>query len=355
MTNRGNVDETVTQVDVAKHAGVSRAVVSYVLNDGPRKVADETRQRVLDAIKELGYRPNKHAQRLKSSSHVAQNSIGIITGGHGYNLLERPYYNQVLAGLFDTAHQLNHHIRFFSFFEAFKDPVFFNKNIHPDEISSLIFLLPSFMMDDPENEVLLHEIVERIDNIICLEESILNLPTVLFDRAAAARLAVEHLISLGHRRIAFLAIHDERLTGYKQSLLEHNIAYDENLVHIIDAMYPLDTAYQLAIELSEVDDPPTAIFTANDESAISAISALRHCGLRVPEDIAITSIDNIPLARMVQPALTTVNVPTKEMATLAIQSLITQREFTRPQPATMVLPIELIIRESCGARLSSTP
>lgn len=349
--NKDKLEEAVTQADVAKHAGVSRAVVSYVLNDGPRKVAEETRQRVLGAIKELGYRPNKHAQRLKSGSHVAQNSIGIITGGHGYNLLERPYYNQVLAGLFDTAHQLNQHIRFFSFFDALKDPVFFNKNIHPDEISSLIFLLPSFIMQDAQNVDLMHEIIERIDNIVCLEESILNLPTVLFDRAAAARLAVEHLIALGHRRIAFLAIHDERLMGYKQSLLEHNIPYDAELVHIIDAMYPLDTAYQLTIELTDADDPPTAIFTANDESAISAIAALRHRGLRVPEDIAIASIDNLPLSRMVQPALTTVNLPTKEMATLAIQSLISQGEFTHPQSSTMVLPIELIVRESCGANL----
>lgn len=353
--NKDKSYEPVTQVDVARHAGVSRAVVSYVLNDGPRKVADETRQRVLDAIRELGYRPNKHAQRLKSSSHIAQNSIGIITGGHGYNLLERPYYNQILAGLFDTAHQLNHHIRFFSFFDALKDPVFFNKNVHPDEISSLILLLPSFIMNDPQNEDLLSEIINRIDNIICLEESILNLPTVLFDRAAAARLAVEHLIALGHQRIAFLAIHDERLMGYKQTLLEHNIPYDESLVRIIDAMYPLDTAYQLTIELSEGDDPPSAIFAANDESAISAISALQHYGLNVPEDIAIVSIDNIPLSRMVQPALTTVNVSTKEMATLAIQSLITQREFSRPQSSTMVLPIELIVRESCGSNLAVMP
>src|SRR5262245_51572414 len=135
--------EIVTQEDVAKYAGVSRAIVSYVLNNGPRKVSDDTRDRVLAAIQALGYRPNKHAQRLRSGNEFAQNSIGIIIGGKGYNLLERAYYSTILAGLFDSAHYLNQHIRFFSFFDALKDPIFFNKNIHPEEISSLLILLPS--------------------------------------------------------------------------------------------------------------------------------------------------------------------------------------------------------------------
>lgn len=107
-------ENIVTQYDVAERAGVSRSVVSYVLNNGPRKVSEETRQRVMDAIRELGYRPNKHAQRLKQGSDAVKNTIGVVTGGQSYNMLNRSYYNLVLAGLFDSAYQINQHIRFFS-------------------------------------------------------------------------------------------------------------------------------------------------------------------------------------------------------------------------------------------------
>jgi hypothetical protein len=105
--------------------------------------------------------------------------------GSSYQVFERPYYNSVLARLVDGAHRFNQHIRFFSFFDALKDPVFFNKNIHRDEISALIQILPSLILGDPEREAILSQVIERIDNIVCLEESIHHLPAVLFDRAAA--------------------------------------------------------------------------------------------------------------------------------------------------------------------------
>jgi LacI family transcriptional regulator len=274
--NKPNEKDVVTQQDVADYAGVSRAVVSYVLNNGPRKVSAETRQRVIAAIEELAYRPNKHAQRLKQGSAAVQNIIGIVTGGQSYNILNRPYYNLVLAGLFDSAHQLNQHIRFFSFFEALKDPVFFNKNIHPDEISSLILLLPKIITETPGHEEILDTMIERIDNIICLEDSIRGLPAVIFDRAAAAFMAVEHLIKLGHQQIAFLAIDDQRKQGYRQALLENNLPYDETLIRILSAVEPAQSAYQQTLEMLETGKTPTAIFTANDEAGIAAIAGCAY-------------------------------------------------------------------------------
>src|SRR5512140_3309009 len=219
------VDRTIiTQNDVAERAGVSRGVVSYVINNGPREVAPETRERVLAAIQELGYRPNKHAQRLKLGSDSAQRSLGIVAGGQSFNVLERPYYNIILAGLFEEAHRLGLEVRFFSFFEALIDPVFFNKNIHQDEISSLILILPAMITTHPDYAELLDQIADRIDNVVCLEEPIKGWPTVIFDRANAAHQAVEHLVKLGHERIAFLAIQDARLTGYRQTLQDHNLS-----------------------------------------------------------------------------------------------------------------------------------
>ena len=343
-------DRIITQNDVAKKAGVSRGLVSYVINNGPREVAPETRERVLAAIQELGYRPNKHAQRLKRGGMPARKSLGIVAGGHSFNVLERPYYNIILSGLFEEAHRLGMEVRFFCFFEALTDPVFFNKNIHRDEISSLVLILPAMITEQPEYVELLDQIAERVDNVVCLEEPIKGWPTIIFDRALAARQAMEHLISLGHQRIAFLAIPDARLAGYKQTLLDHELPYDESLVFIPDSANILTAAYEAAVRILQLDPRPTAIFAANDESAISAIAALRDHGLRVPKDMAIVSIDNIGIAEMIRPSLTTVDVPKKQMAAYAMQILLLHEQMKGQQTASIVLPTELIIRESCGAK-----
>jgi len=345
----GNEDKIVTQKEVAERAGVSRGIVSYVINNGPRDVEPETRERVLAAIRELEYRPNKHAQRLKLGGEQARESLGIVAGGQSFNVLERPYYDIILAGLFEEAHRLGQEVRFFSFFDALTDPVFFNNNIHKDEISSLILILPALVSETPDYQVILDQIAERIDNVVCLEEQIRNWPTVVFDRAAAARLAVEHLIKLEHQRIAFLAILDDRLTGYKQALLEHNLPYDESLVFTTDQSHVLPSAYQSTVEIIQMSPRPTAIFAANDESAISAIAALHDHDLRVPDDVALVSIDNIGVAEMIRPSLTTVDVPKKRMAAYALQVLMLQKQFQDQPAASIVLPTELIIRQSCGA------
>lgn len=341
--------KTVTQKDVASLAGVSRSVVSYVINNGPREVSPETRERVLTAIQELGYRPNKYAQRLKRGEAQASKSLGIVAGGQSFNVFERPYYNLIIAGLFEEAHKLGQEVRFFSFFETLSDPVFFNKNIHRDEISSLILILPAMITAIPNYQEILDQIEARIDNVVCLEESIKDWPTVIFDRAAAARQAVEHLIGLGHQRIAFLAIEDERLSGYRQTLLDNNLPFDENLVFPLDTSRILESAYESTVEIINLEPRPTAIFSANDESAISAIAALKdHC-IKVPSDMAIASIDNIELSEKIRPSLTTIDVPKRRMASYAMQMLMLQEKFKNQKSASIVVPTNLIVRQSCGA------
>jgi len=344
-------NKIITQKDVAEKAGVSRGVVSYVINNGPREVSPETRERVLDAIQELGYRPNKHAQRLKLGGSSAQETLGIVAGGQSFNVLERPYYNIILAGLFEEAHRLGQEVRFFSFFEALTDPIFFNKNIHRDELSSLILILPAMITTNPEYAEILNQIEERIDNVVCLEEQIKNWPTVIFDRAKAARQAVEHLIKLGHQQIAFLAIQDARLTGYRQTLLDYNLPYDERLIFTPDPSHVLSSAYDATVEILQLQSRPTAIFAANDESAISAIAALHDNGVKVPQEIAIVSIDNIGISNMIRPSLTTVDVPKRRMASYAMQVLMLKKQFKDQEAASIVVPTELIVRESCGANL----
>jgi len=341
----------VTQEDVARRAGVSRSVVSYVLNNGPRKVSEETRQRVLDAINDLEYRPNEFAQRLKQGSDAVQNTIGIVTAGKGYNLLDRPYYNVILSGLYDYAYQQGQQIGFLAYWDALKDPIFFNKHIHEHEISSLILILPSLIPHQTKDRQLLEQIIARIPHIVCLEETVLDLPMVTFDRAEAAQTAMNHLIGLGHRDIAFIGINDQRVVGHKQALMMNQIPYDERLVDFLDpTVIPTHSAYDIIARHIRSKVKFSAIFTATDEAAIGAIAAVKDHELRVPEDIAVVSIDNIELASMVRPALTTVDIPKQSLARFAIQSLQTQKAFPNQAQVSMVLPTKLIVRDSCGAK-----
>ncbi|QRN84122.1 LacI family DNA-binding transcriptional regulator [Chloroflexota bacterium] len=344
------VSKIVTQKDVATLAGVSRSVVSYVLNGGPRSVAPETRRRVLEAIEALGYHPNKYAQRLKLGSCSAKRCMGIIVSGRSFGFLEHASYNSILSGLFEEAHKVHQEIRLFSCFESLTDPVFFNKNIHPDEVSSLVLILPQIITSMPDHQKLLSQIAERIKNVVCLGEPIKGWPSVNYDHALAAQQAVEHLIHLGHQRIAYLGVSDGRLTGYKQTLKKHGLAYEENLVELPALTTMSVSSYQLTEKLLQVNPRPTALFIACDEIAISAMAAIHDHSLSIPRDISFSSIGNTKLAGIIRPSLTTVNVPYREIASQAMQLLLTLQDGRKNEAESIYVPTELVIRESCGAK-----
>jgi LacI family repressor for deo operon, udp, cdd, tsx, nupC, and nupG len=189
-------------------------------------------------------------------------------------------------------------------------------------------ILPSLIPDHKDDIALLNQTIERIPYNLCIDDSVLYLPSIIFDRAEAARCVMNHLIGLGHKRIAFVAVNDQRLMGHSQALLEHNLAYDDNLVDFLDHAYSAaQSSYDMITRLIETRVDFTAVFAATDEAAIGAIAAVKDHGLSVPQDIAVVSIDNIEMASMVRPALTTVDVPNRMLARFAIQSLQTQKDF----------------------------
>src|SRR5690606_37149792 len=154
----------------------------------------------------------------------------------------------------------------------------------------------------------------------------------------------------GHRHIGFLALMDGRVTGSKRSLISHDIPFKAELIRELDPAMVLSSAYNLTIDLIETHPEVSAIFAANDETAIAAMAALHDRGLKVPDDIAIVSIDNTTIASMVRPALTTVHIPIREMSEFSLRMLISQREHAITPRPSMILPIELVVRESCGAK-----
>lgn len=341
--------KAVTRQDVARLANVSSAVVSYVMNDGPRPVAEDTRKRVIEAIKKSGYRPNKHAQRLKSRSGGSKGQVGIIMGGNGEILL-RPYYADVLFGIYDEAYRQGQRIRFLHFFEELHDPLLFNEHIHPDEISALILFPIQLSLMDLRSQALLQRILKRIDNVVCLELPVANLPAVIFDRAEAARTAVTHLIKLGHQRIGFVGGCDERLGGYRQALLEHGLPYDDRLIKSPGMHNSPDEGYAGGQQLLAENPRPTAIFTMCDEVALGVLGALHDHGLNVPADVALASIDDLEFAALIRPALTTVRVPRRQIGVQALRMLTMHADYPDTPTVSMVLPTELIVRQSCGAQ-----
>jgi LacI family transcriptional regulator len=343
---------TVTQKDIAQRAGVSTALVSHVMNNTPAPVAEETRQRILQAIKELGYRPNKHAQRLRSKNGIANRQLGILIGGKG-EVLMYPYYGDILFGIYEEAYRQGQRIRFVHFLEELHDPVLLNEYIHPEEISGIILLAPDRSPASPENQAIVTQIVDRIENVVCLEQTIVNVPAVIFDRADAARTAVTHLIRLGHQRIGYIGNLDERLTGYRQTLLDHGLPYDESFVRHPGTRNISSEGYQGAVELLDIAPRPTAIFATCDTVAIGVLGALHDRNVNVPDDIAVVSIDDLDVAANVRPALTTVRIPRRQLGAYALHVLAMHRDHPEITPASMVLPTELIVRQSCGAKKGS--
>jgi len=342
-----------TQKDVANRAGVSTSIVSYVINNGPRSVSEETRQRVLQAIEELGYRPYAQRQLVMREKWGSREIVqfGVILGGTVTMMLRSMFYGEVLAGIYQEAFQNSKRIRFLQFWEELKDPVLFNDLIHPDEVSGLILISLHQALKSEEDIALLDRISERVDCIVCAEDNARRFPVVTYDLPDAAHKAVSHLISLGHERIAYIGGPDRRVEGYRNALFDAGLTYDPALVFHPGIVNNAAEGFAGAPLAMAVSPRPTAIFTANDEVASGVISYLYQHRIRVPQDNAIVGVDDVDMASYLTPPLTTVRLPKMELGRQVVKMLIERARQDDPTPISMVLPSELVIRESCGSRI----
>jgi len=344
MDTRKPGTQRVTQNDVAKLAGVSRSVVSYVLSAGSRSVAPETRERVLAAISELGYRPNKYAQNLMRAKHstIAHKQFGIVLSD--VFMFRRPYYADILAGIHRTAHEHRHRIQFIRFYEELKDPILFNALIHDEEISGLILIALDQHMGAEEDLALVREIQSRIDNIVCVDWQWEDLPSVSFDRQDAAHKATSHLLSRGCRDLVFVGPTDNRVFGFRQALAEHGLGVaDDDIL----GSATIHHGYDACGALLERRPAPDGIVGGSDEVSIGVLRRLNERGITVPGRVAMASIDNIEMSEFSTPPLTTVSVQTGEMGSYAVHVLMDRASRPRT-PASIILPTQLIVRESSG-------
>jgi LacI family transcriptional regulator len=331
----------VTIKEVAKKAGVSVATVSRVFNaSGP--VGAETARRVREVAAELHYHPHGGARSLITSK---THCLGVLLPD-----LYGDFFSELIRGLDQRAQQGGFHLLLSSAHHGKREveaamramrgrvDALVAMSPHLDE-EALIANLPPSLPVSLVSSRLQHE---RYDSLV-------------IDNARGAGAMVAHLIGQGHRRVAIIRgaagnyDAEERLRGYRAALAAAGIGGDPALELAGD--FTEASGFQAARELVALADPPTAIFAANDAMAIGALSALRELGRRVPEDVAVGGFDDIPLARYLNPALSSVHVPIAEMgaraADLALEALQAKADGGNGRVGRReTLPTQLVIRAS---------
>jgi LacI family transcriptional regulator len=345
---RMNSRKRVTQRDVAQRAAVSTAVVSYVLNDGPRPTSPEVRERVLRAMQELDYHPDGFARGLRSRrSHT----IGFVA--NDFNPLESfgsHYLSPILSGLSAALTSQDTYLLMYPL-RVGDDPQSLKRLLRSGRLDGVVLRL---VQNPPVTDAVVAVVAEAGLPAVCIERPAADrfgLASVTYDDAAGAHAATRHLIAQGHRRIAHLlgdlryATAQARLDGYRRALAEAGIEGDHRLVR--ETEWSMSRAVEVTVSLLESADPPTAIFAASDDLAIGALEAVRAIGRSVPDDVAIVGFDDIPLAQDMTPPLTTVRIPLVEIGRRAAELLMAGGGGERePVTTPAVLPVELVQRSS---------
>ena len=332
----------VTIKDVAKKAGVSIATVSFVINES-KPTSDETRKKVLKAIKHLNYHPSRSARELVSKK---TGNIGfILTDDHF--LRTEPFYTRIFLGTEFEARDGHYYILLTTVKSDFNE-------LDP---------LPRFVLNKSVDGII---VAGKIPVNLIQKLSLLNLPLifidfvplennfplVLIDNVQGAVLATNHLIQLGHKRIAFIGADiehpslNERLIGYKQTLEKAAIPVDNNLI-IIDTFYPdRQNGYKSAQKLFEKNKDITAVFCCNDAMAIGVMRYLKDNGYKLPEEVSLIGFDDVETDLMLEPSLTTIRVPKIELGAEALRLMVDFLKNKKSIPKKIIVPVELIVRES---------
>ena len=334
-----------TQVDVARLAGVSRATVSYVLNsvtNGRVPISDETRQRVLSAIEELGYEPDARAQALRSGS---TKTIALIIPD-----LQNPHFCEYATGIEEAARAAGYHLLLSSTTMNDEYAVEIFKDLARRRFDGLI-IASSFILESKDAQDTLAQVRKRGLPIVEMDENY-GVDSVYADYRDATREVMSYLLSLGHRRIGLVygvgnhELGQDRLQPYLESLTAANFPIEKEL--IAECGPAIEDGYQAAKKLLELKTRPTAIITINDLLAMGALRAAADLKLHVPNDLSLVGYDDIPMANFLIPRLTTV---TKDAYTLGLQAfemLLARIQDPDLPRQVMQHPARLIIRESTG-------
>lgn len=333
-----------TQKDVARRAGVSRSTVSYVLNDQDElkiPISEETRQRVMQAIEDLGYEPDARAQSLRQGhTRVASVIMPVI---------QNPFFWQILSGVSDALQEAGYSLHLSHSPQDSQQGANLVRELARQRVGGFI-LLAAVKYMVPELTDYLRKAGQPVVEITATEA---EFDHVIHGYSSGTRTLMDHLLDLGHRRIGFIyGVTQEvqgadRLLVYRQVLDEAGLSDSRRFeVHCGDQ---LADAYQAAHTLLSRADRPTALLVINDMLAIAVIRAASELGLRIPADLSIAGFDDISFSSYLVPSLTTVSGKAEESGRTAVRLLFNR--FAEPDLPRQVTTAEeqLIIRESTGS------
>lgn len=325
--------KVVTRADVARLSGVSTATVSYVLNDGPKPVASKTRERVLEAIKTLNYRPNTAARTL---SRGTSNTIGMLVADS-----QNPFFAQLITQLDREVTKRRHSLITVSTENSEKSIMDHLDDFAAQRVHGFVSI-HSMNADERRraSELNLRTVLVNQDEP---QEGVFS---IRVDYRVGARDAVQHLVDHGCQRIAYIGANERsrlREQGWQEIIADQQLPYLRPLL----THFSLKGGYQAAQEVLASNDNPDGIFIASDQMSMGALAAFHDAGVNIPEDIAITSFDGTVESEYLYPPLTTSRQPMEDIAQAAISHLF-QTPGSAPAGGSKSLPTSLVVRRSCG-------
>lgn len=331
--------------DVARKAGLSLSTVSLVINNRGY-VSPETRESVLRVVRELSYHPTRSARGLASKT---SGNIGFIISEEHFSQAE-PFYTRIFLGTEFEARDHNYYILLTTVGSQFDPDASVPRFLLERNVDGIIIA-------GKVNEKLIAYIDARGIPIVLVDYELKRLrhSSVLIDNWHGGVCAVEHLIQLGHRRIAFIGGDirhpslSTRYEAYLHVLQEAGIFPEEGYQIIDEEETSIEAGYSAAQRLFASGAKPTAIFAANDAMAIGCIRLMRSRGIRIPYDVAIVGFDDIDVSLHIDPPLTTVRVFKEEMGKVAVQRMVDAISAKTQTLVTTHVPVELVVRESTVA------
>jgi DNA-binding LacI/PurR family transcriptional regulator len=329
-----------TLQDVARMAGVSTKTVSRVIND-EANVAADTGERVSRAIADLNYVPNSAARSLSRGRAMA---IAMVAGWS----VNTAYSSMLIDHMLKDTTRVGHSFMLFPSDDGTAERVagaFLGQQIDSIILDTMAAENPSLI--DKLRALKRPYVVLHPNYLDRYEGS----SFVRIDNFRAAKQATDYLIGLGHRAIGFVSFPvnmpgNERLSGYRAALEGAGIGYRPDYVHeALDR--PVQIGYQGALRLISGHSEITALFAATDEIAIGTLTAIWQQGLKVPEDISVIGFDDISLSSLITPPLTTIRQPMDQISRAVVETAISLAENPLQERVDLVLPTELVVRNSC--------
>jgi DNA-binding LacI/PurR family transcriptional regulator len=330
--------------DVAQAAGVSRTAVSFVLNDiADANIPESTRQRILQAARELNYTPNAQALNLVRGKTML---VALVVRQTSEQMSADAFLGEIIRGITRIIEAEDYHLVVHAVEPGVPNKTTYGELIRTHKVDGLLITSP--LINDPEVKVL-HD--EGTPIVLNGAADFNDIPSVDVDNVQGAYTAVRHLIDLGHRRIAHISNAPfsytsarDRLTGYQQALAEAGIDYDDQLIH--PGAFTDVSSYEPMMSLLDLFEPPTAVFIGSDLVALGAVQAVHDRGLRIPKDISIIGFDDLFISKYLQPPLTTIHLPAYDLGQRLGEMILTSIRGETFPTLRALLPTELVIRQS---------